>query len=86
MAAWGRPAAPGRVCTREGAALADGPGRGQSPPFLAAAIGLVVLPVSVHAFALSQLASLLCCSRAEVRRWHEIAQDRTLSAGRHHVA
>jgi hypothetical protein len=57
----GRPAsaaAPGSVRTREGAASADAPRRGQSPAFPADANGLAVLPVSVHAFPLGQLAPL----------------------------
>ena len=49
-------AAPGSVRTREGAALADAPGREPPPSFPADAIGLVVLPVSGHAFPLGQLA------------------------------
>ena len=55
----GRPAsaaAPGSVRTREGAASADAQGRGQIPAIPAADVGLVVLPVSVHAFPLGQLA------------------------------
>jgi len=47
-------AAPGSVRTREGAALADGPGRGQTPGFPADAIGLVVPPGQ---FTLSRSAS-----------------------------
>jgi hypothetical protein len=42
-------AAPGSVRTREGAALADAPGGDSLPAFPVNAIGLVVLPVSVHA-------------------------------------
>ena len=55
----GRPAsaaAPGSVPHARGRGLSRRPGRGQSPAFPADAIGLVVLPVSVHAFPLGQLA------------------------------
>jgi hypothetical protein len=55
----GRPtsaAAPGSVRTREGGAFADVPGADSPPPFPPIAIGLVVLPVSVDAFVLGQLA------------------------------
>jgi hypothetical protein len=49
-------AAPGSVRTREGAAVADALGA-DSPRLSGDAIGLVVLPVSVHAFPPGQLAS-----------------------------
>jgi hypothetical protein len=48
-------AAPGSVRTREGAASADAPGANGTPAF-PVTIGLVVEPVSVHAFPLGQLA------------------------------
>jgi hypothetical protein len=68
MAARRRPPAPGSVRTREGAASADAQGADSPLPFPAAAIGLVVLPVSVHAFALGQLAPFRDRG-GEARRW-----------------
>ena len=58
-------AAPGSVRTREGAASADAPGADSPPTFPADAIGLVVLPVSVHAFSSGQLAPF--CAAAGLR-------------------
>jgi hypothetical protein len=49
-------ATPVRASAREGAALADAPGADSPPTFSADAIGLMVLPVSVHAFPLGHFA------------------------------
>ena len=61
-------AAPGSVRTLKGAAFADAPGA-DSPRLPADAIGLVVLPVSVHAFVLGQLAPFCGGAGPEARRW-----------------
>ena len=50
------------------------PGRGQPPPFPADAIGLVALPVSVHAFPRGQLAPF--CAVAGMRPGAGVPQAR----------
>ena len=60
-------AAPGSVRTREGAALADDPGRGQTPVF-PDALGLVVFP-SQFRLPLSASSRSLRCVRDAARRW-----------------
>ena len=68
----GRPASARRARQRphaRGRGLSRRPRRGEPPVFPAGAIGLVVLPVSVHALPSRPARTLARSQRAEARRW-----------------